>query len=99
MITPAGVVQEFELKGSEGADRHRGRPRRRIWVVANGKASELPARESDRHREGLRIGEIHAEPNIVLGPDGIFWVASNNKVAKFSPANFKGTIAEVPLDR
>ncbi|MBS1891265.1 MAG: hypothetical protein JST59_08225 [Actinobacteria bacterium] len=97
MITPAGVVQEFELKGVEGPIGIASGPEGRIWVVSTGKAASfLPANPTGTE-EDFESALINAEPNIVLGPDGLFWVASNNKVAKFSPANFKGTIVEVKL--
>ncbi len=97
MITPAGVVQEFELEGVEGPIGIAPGPEGRLWVVSNGKAASfLPANPTGTEQD-FASAKIQAEPNIVLGPDGLFWVASNNKVAKFSPANFNGTIAEVPL--
>lgn len=97
MITPAGTVQEFELKGVEGPIGIASGPEGRIWVVSTGKAASfLPANPTGTE-EDFESALINAEPNIVLGPDGLFWVASNNKVAKFSPANFKGTIVEVKL--
>ena len=96
-ITPAGIVQEFELAGIENTIGIAAGPEGRVWVVATNKAASfLPANPTGTETD-FTSALINAEPNIVLGPDGLFWVASNNKVAKFSPANFNGTITEVPL--
>src|SRR4051812_38469311 len=82
MITPAGTVQEFELKGIEGTIGIAAGPEGRVWVVATGKAASfLPANPIGTETD-YASALINAEPNIVLGPDGLFWVASNNKVAK-----------------
>jgi hypothetical protein len=97
MITPAGIVQEFELKKIEGTIGIAAGPEGRIWVVATGKAlSFLPSNPTGTE-ELFESALINGEPNIVLGPEKLFWVASTNKVAKFSPANFNGTITEVKL--
>jgi streptogramin lyase len=96
-ITPAGLVQEFEITKLENPIGIAAGPEGRIWVVGTGKAeSFLPANPAGTE-QGFESALINAEPNIVLGPEGLFWVASNNKVAKFSPANFNGTITEVTL--
>jgi streptogramin lyase len=96
-ITPAGLVQEFELTKVETPIGIAAGPEGRIWVVGTGKAeSFLPANPTGTE-QGFESTLIQAEPNIALGPEGLFWVASNNKVAKFSPANFNGTITEVTL--
>ena len=89
-ITPAGLIQEFELEGIEGPIGIAVGPEKRIWVVSTGKAvSFLPSSPTTTEAE-FESAFINAEPNIVLGPEGMFWVASNNAVAKFSPANFSG---------
>jgi streptogramin lyase len=96
-ITPAGLVQEFELTKVETPIGIAAGPEGRIWVVGMGKAeSFLPANPTGTE-QGFESAEIAAEPNIVLGPEGLFWVASTNKVAKFSPANFNGTITKVTV--
>jgi hypothetical protein len=96
-ITPAGLVQEFELAKIENTIGIAAGPEGRIWVVATGKATSfLPANPTGTEQD-FESALINAEPNIALGPEGMFWVASNNKVAKFSPANFIGTIKEVAL--
>jgi len=98
MITPAGIVQEFELNKIENTIGIAAGPEGRIWVVATGKATSfLPANPTGTEQD-FESALINAEPNIVLGPDGLFWVASNNRVAKFAPANFNGTITEVELN-
>ncbi|MBS1677519.1 MAG: hypothetical protein JST08_09050 [Actinobacteria bacterium] len=96
-ITPAGIVQEFELAGIEGAIGIATGPEGRIWVVATNKAASfLPANPTGTEQD-FTSALINGQPNIVLGPEGLFWVASMNKVAKFSPADFNGTIKEVPV--
>ena len=51
MISPAGIVQEFELKGIEGTIGIAAGPEGRIWVVATGKAASfLPRIPSARRR-------------------------------------------------
>lgn len=96
-ISPAGLVQEFELAKIEGTVGIAAGPEGRIWVVATGKAlSFLPANPTATE-ELFESALINAEPNIALGPEGMFWVASSNKVAKFSPKDFNGTIKEVTL--
>jgi streptogramin lyase len=96
-ISPAGLIQEFELKGIEGAIGIAAGPEGRIWVVATGKATSFLPSNPTGTEQDFASALINGEPNIVLGPEGLFWVASLNKVAKFSPANFNGTIAEVKL--
>jgi hypothetical protein len=95
-ITPAGLVQEFELEGIEGAIGIAAGPEGRIWIVANGEAASFLPADPPGTEEDFESAKIQAEPQIVLGPEGLFWVASNNKVAKFAPKNFNG-IAEVTL--
>jgi streptogramin lyase len=96
-ITPAGIVQEFELAKIENTIGIAAGPEGRIWVVSTGKAeSFLPANPTGTE-ELFESALINAEPNIALAPEGMFWVASNNKVAKFSPKDFNGTIKEVTL--
>lgn len=97
MITPAGAVQEFELKGVETPIGIASGPEGRIWVVSTGKAASFLPADPVGTEQDFKSELINVEANIVLGPDGLFWVASNNKVAKFSPANFDGTITNVPL--
>lgn len=95
-ITPAGVIQEFELAGIENTIGIATGPEGRIWVVSTGKAASfLPANPTGTEQD-FASAFINGEPNIVLGPEGMFWVASANAVAKFSPANFSG-ITNVPL--
>lgn len=96
-ISPAGVVQEFELAGIENTIGIAAGPEGRIWVVATNKAASFLPSNPTGTEQDFTSALINAEPNIALGPEGMFWVASNNKVAKFSPGNFNGTIAEVPL--
>jgi hypothetical protein len=96
-ITPAGVVQEFELTKVETPIGIAAGPEGRIWVVGTGKAESFLPTNPTGTEQGFESALINGEPNIVLGPDGMFWVASTNKVAKFSPANFNGTITEVAL--
>jgi streptogramin lyase len=97
-ITPAGIVQEFELEGIENTIGIAAGPEGRIWVVATGKATSFLPANPVGTEEDFESAQINAEPQIVLGPEKMFWVASNNKVAKFSPADFNGTIAEVTLE-
>jgi hypothetical protein len=66
-------------------------------VVSNGKAVSFLPSDPEGTEEPFTSAEIQAEPNIVLGPEKMFWVASNNKVAKFSPADFE-KIVEVPVE-
>jgi hypothetical protein len=96
-ITPAGLVQEFELTKVENPIGIAAGPEGRLWVVGTGKAESFSPANPTGTEQGFESALINAEPQIVLGPEGMFWVASNNKVAKFSPANFNGTITEVPL--
>jgi hypothetical protein len=96
-ITPAGIVQEFELAGIENTIGIAAGPEGRIWVVTTGKATSFLPADPIGSEEDFESALINAEPQIVLGPEKMFWVASNNAVAKFSPADFNGTIAEVPL--
>lgn len=97
MISPAGIVQEFELAKIENTIGIAAGPEGRIWVVSIGKAlSFLPANPTGTE-ELFESPLINAQPQIVLGPEGLFWVASNNKVAKFSPKDFNGSIKEVAL--
>jgi virginiamycin B lyase len=96
-ISPAGIVQEFELKGIENTIGIAVGPEKRIWVVATNKATSFLPSDPVGTEEDFASALINGEPNIVLGPEGKFWVASGNKVAKFSPDNFNGTIVEVPL--
>jgi streptogramin lyase len=96
-ISPAGLIQEFELKGIEGAIGIAAGPEGRIWVVATNKATSFLPSNPTGTEQDFTSALINGEPNIALGPEGLFWVASLNKVAKFSPANFNGTITEVKL--
>jgi hypothetical protein len=96
-ISPAGIVQEFELAGIENTIGIAPGPEGRMWVVAEGKAASfLPSNPTGTEKVFASM-LIKGQPNIVLGPEGLFWVASVNKVARFSPANLEGTIKEVPL--
>lgn len=95
-ISPAGIVQEFELKGIEGAIGIAAGPEGRIWVVAEGKAASFVPANPTGTEEDFASLKIKAQPNIVLGPEGKFWVASENAVAKFPPANFNA-IEEVKV--
>jgi hypothetical protein len=95
-ISPAGVVQEFELKVENGRGIAAG-PEGRIWMVSTGKATSFLPSDPVGTEVDFESALINAEPQIVLGPEGLFWVASNNKVAKFSPKDFNGTIKEVTL--
>jgi streptogramin lyase len=96
-ITPAGVVQEFELPEIENPIGIATGPEGRIWVVATNKATSFLPSDPEGTAQNFTSALINGQPNIALGPEGMFWVASLNKVAKFSPANFNGTITEVKL--
>jgi sugar lactone lactonase YvrE len=96
-ISPAGLIQEFELKIENTIGIAAG-PEGRIWVVSTGKAASFLPADPTGTEQLFESALINAEPNIVLGPDGLFWVASNEAVAKFSPANFNGTIAKVTVN-
>ncbi|HTT95369.1 MAG TPA: hypothetical protein VMF55_11905 [Solirubrobacterales bacterium] len=96
-ISPAGVIQEFELAGIENSIGIAAGPEGRIWVVATNKAASFLPADPTGTEQDFTSALINAEPQIALGPEGLFWVASNNKVAKFSPADFDGTITEVTL--
>jgi streptogramin lyase len=96
-ITPAGIVQEFELPNINGAESIAAGPEGRLWVVAMGKATSFLPSDPKGTEKTFESAKIKNSPSIVFGPDGMFWVASSNAVAKFSPTNFEGTIVEVPV--
>jgi streptogramin lyase len=96
-ISPAGLIQEFELAGIENTIGIAVGPEGRIWVVATNKAASFLPSNPTGTEQDFTSALINNEANIALGPEGLFWVASTNKVAKFSPSDFNGTIVEVPL--
>jgi virginiamycin B lyase len=96
-ITPAGVITEYELPGTESPIGIAPGPEGRMWVVATGKATSFLPSDPKNTEQTFNSALINGEANIVFGPDGTFWVASNEKVAKFSPSDFNGTIKAVPL--
>ncbi len=96
-ITPAGIVQEFELKGIENTVGIAAGPEGRIWVVATNKAASFSPTDPVGTEKDFTSALINGEPNIVLGPEGKFWVASGNAVMTFSPTDFEGTEKEVKL--
>lgn len=97
-ITPAGVIQEFELAKIENGRGMAVGPEGRIWIVSTGKATSFLPSNPVGTEVDYESALINAEPNIVLGPEGLFWVASNEAVARFSPANFNGTITKVTVN-
>jgi hypothetical protein len=97
-ISPAGIVQIYELSGIENAIGISVGPEKRIWIVAKGKATSFLPADPEGTEEDFESALIKDEPNIVLGPDSKFWVASSEAVMNFSPGNFNGTAAPVTLE-
>lgn len=97
MITPAGVISEYELPKIENPVGIAAGPGGKLWVVATGKTTSFSTGDPKGSEETFESALINAEPNIVLGPDGLMWVASNNKVAHFSPTATTGSFKEVTL--
>ena len=75
-ITPAGLIQEFELGGIENAIGIAAGPEGRIWVVATNKATSFLPSNPTGTEQDFTSALINGEPNIALGPEGLFWVAS-----------------------
>jgi streptogramin lyase len=78
-ITPSGAVTEYEL-GVAGALGITVGAEGRLWITrANGLTSFTTA-DPPGSKENLDDADVGASHSIVLGPDGNFWVATNDKV-------------------
>lgn len=91
MITPTGVVQEFELpKVEERADGIAAGPDGRLWVPTKNKVTSFLPFDPKGTEETFTVPAIKEEGQIVAGPDGQMWVASNESLVHFATSNPTG---------
>lgn len=97
MITPAGVVQEFELpKVEEVAFGIAAGPDGRLWVPTTNKVTSFLPSNPKGTEQTFTVAAINGEGEIVAGPDGQMWVASKNSLVHFATSNPTGA-TPVPL--
>jgi streptogramin lyase len=90
-ITPAGVVEEFELpKVEEVAQGIAVGPDGRLWVPSNEKVTSFSASDPKGSEHTFAVPTIKKGGQIVAGPDGQMWVASEESLVHFSTANPEG---------
>lgn len=91
MITPAGVVQEFELPGvAETAQGIAAGPDGRLWVATTNKVTSFLPLDPKGTEQTTTVGTINGEGQIAAGPDGQMWVASKNSLVHFPTTNPAG---------
>lgn len=91
MITPTGVVAEFELPGvEEMAEGIAAGPDGRLWVPTTNKVTSFLPLNPKGTEQTVTVGTINGEGQIVAGPDGQMWVASKNSLVHFSTTNPAG---------
>jgi hypothetical protein len=91
MITPTGVVQEFELpKVEERADGIAAGPDGRLWVPTKNKVTSFLPMDPKGTEQTFTVPAIKEEGQIVAGPDGQMWVASKESLVHFATSNPTG---------
>jgi virginiamycin B lyase len=86
-VTPEGVVTEYDL-GIEGAGGIAVSPTNEIWITRNGGVTQFQPGDPEGTKVSTLVEPIASGP-IVLGPDGNFWAAGNEKLVRISAADAK----------
>jgi streptogramin lyase len=98
-ITPAGLIQEFEIEGVEhDAEGIAPGPDGNLWVPTINEVTRFSPGDPEGTDKAFTLTGIAANGQIVAGPDGLMWVASNNSLVHFNPADPEGTDQSVTLE-
>jgi len=91
-ISPAGVVEEFDVPALAGAVGIAAGPDGNLWVTRAAKVASFAPANPARATE-FAVADLAAPRDIVAGPDGNLWAASGDKLVRIPPANPVGYTA------
>lgn len=92
-VTPAGLVEEFDLPGISETNGIAPGPDGNLWVPTTNKVTKFDPAKPVASAQTFSVNLINNGGQIVTGPDGLLWVASQNSVVHFSVANPEGAQA------
>ena len=81
-VTPAGGVEEFDLKDIEGPTGIAAGPDGKIWVTAIEKVASFSPADPNGSSKVFTVNDAESNSPIVAGPDGQMWFASSEKVVQ-----------------
>lgn len=88
-ISPAGVVEEFDVANLAGAVGIAAGPGNTLWVTRPAKVAGFSP-ENPGGAQEFAVADLATPRDIALGPDGNLWAASGDKLLRIPPANPAG---------
>ena len=90
-VTPAGVINDFEVTANTGVGGIVAGPDGNLWITDLGRVIEIPPSDPESETPHDLTGFGQGE-GITVGPDGNLWATSGGaKLVRFSPADPEGT--------
>jgi virginiamycin B lyase len=97
-VTPAGLIEEFDIEGIETATGIAVGPDGNLWITDVEKAARFSPADPLGTDKSFSVAGVGAEGQVVAGPDGLIWVASNNQLVHFAPADPTNTVQPVTVN-
>ena len=91
-ISPAGVVEEFDVPNLAGAVGIAAGPGNSLWVTRPAKVASFSP-ENPAGATEFAVADLATPRDIALGPDGNLWAASGDKLVRIPPGNPVGYTA------
>jgi virginiamycin B lyase len=88
-ISPAGVVEEFDVPALAGAVGIAAGPDGNLWVTRSAKVARFTPANPAGATE-FAVADLVTPRDITAGPDGNLWAASGDKLLRIPPANPAG---------
>jgi streptogramin lyase len=85
-ISPAGVVEEFDVPALAGAVGIAAGPDGNLWVTRAAKVARFSPAAPAGATE-FAVADLAGPRDIAAGPDGNLWAASGDKLLRIPPAN------------
>lgn len=91
-ISPAGVVEEFDVPALAGAVSIAAGPDGNLWVTRPAKVARF-APAAPAGATEFAVADLAGPRDITTGPDGNLWAAAGDKLLRIPPANPVGYTA------
>jgi streptogramin lyase len=91
-VSPAGVVEEFDVPALAGAVGIAAGPDGNLWVTRPAKVSRFAPANPAGATE-FAVADLAGPRDITAGPDGNLWAAAGDKLLRIPPANPVGYTA------
>ncbi len=88
-ISPAGVVEEFDVPALAGAVGIAAGPDGNLWVTRPAKVARF-APGAPAGAAEFAVADLATPRDVTAGPDGNLWAASGDKLLRIPPANPTG---------